>query len=457
MNNTFWTSNGTKISLKLFWVIFLGLLMLIPAFFVQGIIEKREEYRNEATQTISEAWGSEQTLILALIKIPFKTKEKDAEIQYAYFYPDTLNVNGNIIPEERHKGIFKKIVYTTDLKVSGDFPSLNKNKILENRIVFWDQAIFSVGIKDTKGIQGQPILTFSDQKIAFEPSTEADMPLVNDGMHTYINLAKLNSQANNFSFDLNLRGTDSLKFRPIGKKTSVKLQSSWGNPNFIGKFLPTKKVINAKDFSANWNISYLSRSFPQSWIGETTSKSQNNNYYYKDSDHDSSNTSYVFGVNLLNSVDFYRSCLRAAKYAILFIALTFLTYFMFEIVAKLKIHAFQYILIGSALSLFYLILLSLSEVISFLGAYLLAALANISLISAYTKVITKNTNHKLFLFMIGILIFLYSFLYVLLQLQDLSLLFGSIGLFIILCIIMYISRNIDWHGEVTNKPDKEVL
>lgn len=414
--------------------------MLLPAFFVQGIIEKREEYRNEATQTISEAWGSEQTLILALIKIPFKTKEKDAEIQYAYFYPDTLNVNGNIIPEERHKGIFKKIVYTTDLKVSGDFPSLNKNKILENRIVFWDQAIFSVGIKDTKGIQGQPILTFSDQKIAFEPSTEADMPLVNDGMHTYINLAKLNSQANNFSFDLNLRGTDSLKFRPIGKKTSVKLQSSWGNPNFIGKFLPTKKVINAKDFSANWNISYLSRSFPQSWIA---GKSESEDY--------------IFGVNLLNSVDFYRSCLRAAKYAILFIALTFLTYFMFEIVAKLKIHAFQYILIGSALSLFYLILLSLSEVISFLGAYLLAALANISLISAYTKVITKNTNHKLFLFMIGILIFLYSFLYVLLQLQDLSLLFGSIGLFIILCIIMYISRNIDWHGEVTNKPDKEVL
>lgn len=438
-SKSFFKNNGVKLTLKLFFVGFIALLMLIATALVNSVISERENYKTQATQSITDSWGGKQEITPPVLTIPFKAiyknpkdKSVSTKISYANFLPDELKIQSSSKPEIRYKGIFKTVVYTSNISIEGNFPQPHINKTGADEItILWDNAFIALGISDTKGLQGQPAFEIGGNKYYFQPGPNKQT-LFSQGINVPLSYASLNGKSNKFSMQFTLRGSDGLSFIPTGKNTKANMNAAWPDPSFTGSFLPSKKSISPKDgFKAEWDISYLARSFPQSWV----------------SAEDVSSTSFngtSFGASLLTPVDCYRNTIRAVKYAILFIALTFLTFFMFEVIAKLKIHAFQYFLVGIAVSLFYLILLSLSEFIGFNWAYILASLANILLISLYTKAIVKKAKPILTFFMTGVLVFLYGFLYVLLQLQDLSLLLGSIGLFVILALVMFFTRNIDW-------------
>ena len=241
------------------------------------------------------------------------------------------------------------------------------------------------------------------------------------------------SQPQTFNCKLKLNGSSNINFIPIGKTTKVHVTGNWKSPGFIGNFSP-EHHITENGFEADWSILSFNRSIPEMWID-----------YPGNSFDDSS-----FGVSLIDPVNHYQQNMRSAKYAIMFIALTFVVFFFVEILTRKRIHPIQYLLVGFALILFYSLLLSISEQINFGTAYLIASIATIGLITAYTHSIFKNKIQTGAL--TGMLCLLYIFLYVVLQLEDVALLIGSIGLFVILGTIMFFSRKISWYKQEYEYP-----
>jgi len=237
-----------------------------------------------------------------------------------------------------------------------------------------------------------------------------------------------------FIFGISVNGIEEVTFGPIGKETNFHLNSSWKDPSFDGKFLPNKRKVNENGFSADWKVLHINRNYPQGWTGD---------------DYEVRGTS--FGVKLQLPVDVYQKSMRVAKYAILFIVLTFLVFFFVEILNKILIHPIQYILVGLALVLFYVLLLAFSEQIIFDYAYILSAVMTISLILFYCRSILKSW--ALAAMTASILTVLYAFIFILIQIQDYALLFGSLGIFLILAITMYFSRKIDWF-EISKKQEE---
>ncbi len=214
------------------------------------------------------------------------------------------------------------------------------------------------------------------------------------------------------------------------------MKSKWNNPSFVGKFLPSSREVTASGFNAKWNVNNFNRNYPQEWY--------NTKYDLYSS---------LFGVKLLIPVDEYQKTMRTSKYGIMIILLTFISFFMIEIFNKKMLHPIQYLLIGLALLIFYSILLSLSEYILFQYSYLIAAILVVSLISFYTS--NVYTNFKLGLIIGTFLVVFYGFMYIILQMQDYSLLLGNIALFIILAAIMFATRKINWYEVLSSKKDNE--
>ncbi|MGN6566749.1 MAG: cell envelope integrity protein CreD, partial [Flavipsychrobacter sp.] len=236
----------------------------------------------------------------------------------------------------------------------------------------------------------------------------------------------------NFSMHIDLRGSEELYFTPLGKTTEATISAPWKDPAFDGEYLPTETPnVNNKGFTAKWKILPVSHAYPQAWKDKAVIL-----------------TDAAFGVKLLQPVDGYAKTERSVKYAILFIALTFTIFFFLEILKKKHIHPLQYLLVGFALTIFYTLLLSISEYTGFNIAYLIATTATISLIGLYVRSMFKET--KTALGFTGTLAALYGYIFILIQLQDYALLFGSIGLFVIIAIMMYYSGKIDWYGAKSN-------
>ena len=254
-------------------------------------------------------------------------------------------------------------------------------------------------------------------------------------------------------FTLNLNGSSSIKFFPFGKITKVNMKSSWSDPSFIGSFLPNKRDINSTGFSAEWKVINLNRNYPQKFrnieipsilVNNKNNFSFTNKSNFKES-HDSS-----FGTKLIIPVNYYQKSQRSIKYGLLIIILTFALFFFIEIFTKKRIHSIQYVFIGVGLILFFTILISFSEHIGFMWAYIIASLSTIGLIVFYSFLIFKNQKYSYILLIL--MSSYYSLIYILIHLQDYSLLIGSVMLFSILAVIMYISRNIDWYN--INKIEK---
>jgi inner membrane protein len=419
-----------SIGTRLIIIAVLTLLLLIPALMIQSLISERKDRRNTAANEISENWGGKQFIIGPILSVPFKLYIKDEKnnivqtIQYAHFLPEDLQIEGLLNPEIRYRGIYEVVVYNSKLSISGEFNPLDLNELnISSQDILWKDAIMSLGISDMKGIKDFIQIDWNNTQYLANPGIET-----NDVISTGICIKPKISETKEkyqFKIELNLNGSFGLLFSPVGKETKVELTSNWSNPSFTGNFLPINREISADGFKSNWKILHLNRNFPQKWIGSQYQVSE-----------------ATFGVNLLLSVDEYQKTMRTAKYAIMFISLTFLTFFMIELLSKKVIHPIQFLLIGFALLIFYTLLLSISEYLVFKFSYIIACAGIILLISLYTKTVLNDLKQTAIV--TGVLIILYGYLYIILQLQDYALLMGSIGLFFVLSIVMYLTRKIDW-------------
>jgi inner membrane protein len=427
-----WIQNS--ISIKLFSIGILILLLLIPTSMISSLIYEREHTRQQTFDEVSSKWGYQQTITGPIISIPYTDFVRDRDNKlvevraYAHFLPEHLNISGIINPEIRYRSIYEVPVYNTILNISGNFsaPDFSDWNIPNERIK-WDEASLSLGIPDMRGIRNSMQVELNNQKYEFQPGLETN-DVIQSGVSVRIPFDPQNAlKQYDFSIPVDLNGSRSLNFLPMGKITNVALNSTWANPAFDGAFLPEERTISADGFNAKWKILHLNRNFSQKWTGTKQVLS-----------------GAEFGVNLIIPVDHYQKSMRSSKYAIMLIALTFLIFFFVEVLNKRQIHPFQYILVGLALCLFYTLLISFSEYINFNLSYTLSSVATIILISLYALSVVKSKMVAGIL--AGVLSIIYGFIFIIIQLQDYALLMGSIGLFLALATVMYLSRKIDWYN-----------
>lgn len=427
----------SNIYFKIGTIVFIILLLLIPTSMIKGLINEREMTQSLAISEVSSKWGEQQTISGPFISIPYyryvkqftdkDTIGKTVQIKdYIHFLPSQLNISGNINPEKRQRGIYEIVVYNSKLNISGTFDELDVAAfdIPTNSILF-DKAEFVIGINDLRGIEQQVSLKWNQDQIPFNSGVSSNH-IVNSGIHASLNMKPNDSASYQFNLSIDLKGSQLLYFTPVGKVTDVHLTSAWDNPSFNGAFLPDSREVTADGFTANWNVLHLNRNYPQAWLGSTHLINKSS-----------------FGIDLLLPVDNYQKSYRSINYAILFISFTFLVFFFIEVINKVFIHPIQYILVGISLIVFYTLLLSISEHINYNLAFIISALATLLLIASYVRAILKSS--RLALLISSILLILYTFIFVIIQLQDYALLIGSIGIFMILGLVMYFSRKIDWY------------
>ncbi len=424
-----------KITIKGLIVTALIILLLIPTFIINTLIIERQSRQKEAFSEISNKWAKAQTITGPIVSIPYDDyyKESNGAVhkikKHIHILPEELKIKGKLVPEKRYRGIFETVVYTSDIEITGSFSNLNPSfPAIPSKDILFNEAFISLGITDLRGIENNVSFYFNKTNYSFNSGVETT-DIFKSGINTQIQLDNLDSLNHiyNFSMKLKLRGSQYLYFTPVGKETILSITSNWGTPSFDGAFLPNNRKIESTGFSANWKVLHLNRNYPQSWLNSDFSVDES-----------------AFGVLLYVPVDNYTKTDRSIKYAILFIALTFLIFFFLELLNNNSIHPLQYILIGFALCIFYVLLLSISEQLYFNFAYLIASIMTIGLITWYSRSILKDK--KLAYLVGGNLIILYGFIFTILQLEDYALLIGSLGLFLILAIVMYFSRKIDWKG-----------
>ncbi len=426
-----------SVGLRMIIIAVLTLLMLIPVSFVESLITEREARREEAITEVSAKWGGSQTITGPILEIPYRnlvrqerTNDKgvvssfmEEVTDYIHILPESLAVTTVLTPEVRYRGIYQVILYRSKIVIKGTFLMSGMADIsVDPDAILWDEAAVSLGISDLKGIKESISVSYNGKKYAANPGLLSTQAL-EQGITIRPKIGGKDKA--DFTLELDLNGSTTLAFAPVGRETNVSVEAAWGNPSFIGAYLPESRDVTPQKFTAAWKVLHLNRNYPQVWTG--------NAYVIKES---------TFGVKLIPAIDEYQKTMRTAKYAIMFLSLTFLAFFMVEVLTRRVIHPIQYVLIGLALVIFYTLLLSLSEQFSFNKAYWTTSIATIALITLYTRSVLANNRATLIIF--GILTILYGFLFVILQLQDYALLLGSIGLFVILAVVMYVTRKIDW-------------
>lgn len=388
----------------------------LASLLVLTLIHGREEIYTQALSEIGTTWGSPQTIAGPVFIYRSSTQETAR-----YALPSSLSYETVLTPETRSRGIFSTTVYTAKTVVRGEFNAADIATASQGPGV----GSLSVAITDTKGLSSPEGVMWGGQSYEFE-SGSGTIALQSQGIHAPVP-AKVAGARIPFSYEITVRGSSSLSFVPLGEETLVSVSSPWKSPKFTGQFLPTERTVSDEGFDAQWNVSAYGRPYAQtgelaslSWIDLSAS---------------------VAGVTLHEPVDLYTLLYRSVAYAILFFAATFLTFFAFDIRARLNIHPVQYALIGAALALFYLLLLALSEHVGFMSAYALATLMITALITTYSAFVLKQKARALII--AGMMLALYGYLYFVLQLENLALLFGSLLLFVLLACAMYFTRNME--------------
>ena len=423
-----------SITFKALVIGFLTIILLIPGIMIQDLIRERQDRSVETIEKINAKWSNAQTICGPVLTIPYTTTHVDVNNKTVFqqhtisITPENLNIDTQLFPEERYYGIYKTILYKSEIDLSGNFDKINYQKT-DNSTIHWDQAYLTIGVSDLRGITENISFTLDNKQYPVEAAGNYDR-LMGKILVVSLNNADslLTGQPLNFNCKIKLNGSSNINFIPIGKTSKVHVAGTWKSPGFIGNFSP-EHTITENGFDANWSVLRFNRSIPETWIDNQVET-------FEDAS---------FGVNLIDPVNHYQQNMRSAKYAFMFIALTFVVFFFVEILTKKRIHPIQYLLVGIALILFYSLLLSISEQINFGIAYLIASIATIGLITVYTHSIFKNKVQTGAL--AAMLCTLYIFLYVVLQLEDVALLIGSVGLFLILGVIMFFSRKINWYKQ----------
>ncbi|MEO5593336.1 MAG: cell envelope integrity protein CreD [Chitinophagaceae bacterium] len=413
------------------------LIMMIPTIFVSNLVTERERRQEEVVKEVSGKWASEQTIAGPYIYVPYtvnvtdKNNKVEKVSKHLLFLPDNLDVTGNLSPEIRPRSIYKVLLYKSSLKSSGNFV-IRIPKEIDTASLQLADAKICFGITDFKGIEERIAIDFD--KVSYELSPGLPVNDVDtNGLSAPINLTAADiGKRIDFNMQLKIKGSEQLHFVPLSGNSSVALQSTWNNPSFDGNNLPGERKVDKDGFSAKWTINKANLPFGTVLRGAEFNKN-----------------SFAFGVSMLQPADQYAKTMRSVKYAILFIGLTFSLFFIVEVMQKRPLHPVQYVLVGLALVIFYTLLLSFSEFILFDQAYLIASLATILLITLYAK--SHFENWKTAALFGSVLCGLYGFIFILIRLEDTALLVGSIGLFLVLAMVMYGSRKINWYNATTVK------
>ena len=451
-----------SISARMLMIGVLILVLLIPLSYVKDLIRERKYRQKEVIGEINQKWGGEVLLYGPILKIPYKTysvkkiynpetkshqEETITHINYGYFFPKKLDIQTTVNPQQKKRGIYETAVYESEINLKGSFtkPDFSEVDIKEEDIL-WEKSRLIIETSNFKGVSSLVEINLHKNTYAFESKYDGKRSMsrgkvyensAND--YSYVGLHKLESKSIkkadlpvssdvSFSLKMNVNGSKQIRFIPIGKETSVNIKSNWKTANFLGEYLPyNPDKIKDDGFDAKWKVLDINRPFPQQSFSGTLNLKE-----------------YAFGVNFMIPVDQYQKSERTTKYGFLVIGLTFLVFFLIQTMSKILIHPFQYLMIGIALVMFYTLLISISEHSNFLSAYLIASTAVILLISLYSKSILKVLNFPLFIG--SSLTILYTFIFVIIQLENYALLVGSVGLFVILASVMYTSRKIDWQN-----------
>jgi inner membrane protein len=414
-----------SLTIKMMLLAFLGLFLLIPLEMIKSIIRERQKNSEDVKKEIAVQWAGLQVISGPVLNIPVRIfpsqKDKEPYISLFHLMPESLNVKGNIETEKRHRSIYQAVVYTAGLNISGDFiiPEITTGEKSE---ILWNASYFTMGISDNRGLKGGVLLKTDSVNLEAVPGLK-DADLFSSGISFPADLSVMKKTVP-FSINFKVSGSEGLSFTPVGKTTEVFLTSKWNSPGFKGNFLPIDRTIADSGFNAKWLVTNLNRNFPQIWSGHS---------YIPAND--------SFGVDFILPVDHYQKSLRSAKYGILFIALTFLALIFAELTIKENIHVFQYLLVSLALILFFSLLNALSEYTGFNLAYLISASSTIILISYFLRTLFKKRLTVLLIS--GLLVFLYSFIFILLTLNDYAYLAGNIGLFVLLALTMRLSIKLD--------------
>ena len=431
-------NKSNAVTIKIILIALLIIALIIPITMVQNMITERNRTANEASAEVQQKWSKPQNITGPMLVIPYKeyieqeNKTRQAEIRYLYILPEELHISGNLETEDLKRGLYDIVVYRSSLKLTGSFDIayLQQKKITGQEFLL-NEAKLIVGISDLRGITEQVEGKWKNETLSF--NSGVDNLLIFSGVSCSVSLSDRDEDVP-FNIDLRIKGSESVMFTPLGETTLVSLKSNCSTPSFTGAFLPESRQVSENGFSATWKILNLNRNYPQVFTAEKWNIDLN----------DSS-----FGVNLLLPVDQYQKSIRSIKYAFLIIILTFVICFFAEVLQKKNIHPFQYLLIGLALCLFYTLLVSISEHLNFSLSYAIATIMTIGLLTFYLSGIFKIKKTAITIG--GMLLLLYTYIFILIQMEIYALLVGSIGLFIILAIIMYCSLKINWNTPINKR------
>ncbi len=432
--------------LKTLLVAGLVLVLMLPVAMIRDLVSERQARHNEALAGIAEGWGKRQVVAGPYVAIPYsrhwtvvkretvdgrlrETRNEYSESQVLRYPAARLDWSVDADTSEKARGIYKARLYEAKLRVSGTISVPSRSSLEDGTSTYkWYVPRLVLGISDPLGIRAAPALSAGGKSYAFAPgSGDAGTP---SGLHAPLpGLDLSKAQSLEFSFSLDLAGSEALSIAPLGADTSIAMRADWPHPSFQGRFLPARHEIGAQGFTASWKISRFaaqggstpsSCAFPCNRMGEQVS------------------------VSFIEPAGIYQQLERASKYGFLFIGLTFAAFMLLELLRRLPIHAIQYTLVGLALAMFFLLLTALSEHIDFAAAYAIASAACVGLIAVYLTYVLKNL--KLGLSFGGALASLYAMLYALLKAEDYSLLGGSLLLFGLLAALMLATRRVDWYA-----------
>lgn len=434
-------------ALKAVIIVVLIALLQIPTAMIKNIIRERNSLRDGAIEEVCSKWANSQSIVGPVLSVPVtyeikeKVKQRDengketertkVEIVNTLYHilPENLMITGEVNPKTLKRGIYEVVVYESTLSISGNFSWIEVEDEIEGfKSIDFSKAYLTFGVSDLRGLKEQIKPVWDGQKLEVESGSRIS-GLINSAVTVNLpDISKITEKDIDFKFDVDMQGSQRLSFVPLGKETITRLKSDWSSPSFSGAFLPDEREVNEKGFTAEWKILQLNRNIQQAWTGNFSSRK------FEEAE---------FGVDLILPVDDYQKTMRSAKYGIMTIALTFLIFFLVEVINKQRIHPIQYSLVGLALCLFYVLLLSISEQINFNTAYAISTFGIVAMIALYSLSVfdLKRITGILILILTGV----YTFLFVTLQLADYALLMGSIGLTVILGLTMYFTRNINWY------------
>jgi inner membrane protein len=419
-------------------VVVLMLLLLIPLGMINGTIKERMNYRQQAVAAVAESFAGPQVLAGPVLVIPYtdvlQVQDKDAFGKPVWreqrnphrwtLFPATMSLQGKLVPDIRKRGLHEVRVYELQSTVTAHFEKMLPDDPSVTRIL--GRPYLSFAIADVRGLVGTPTLSLDHSRLPLEQGPGGN----SDGKGLHATLPSMRpGQSIRFDIELrsNLAGTESLAIAPVADSNHIELTSSWPHPQFAGRFLPRSRQIGDSGFRARWDISSLAAGTQGQYLRGVECAGMD-----------------ALQVGLVEPVNIYSQADRASKYGILFVLLTFVGFFMFELLKRLAIHPVQYLLVGLALAIFFLLLLSLSEHMAFWAAYLIASIACIGLLAVYLSAVLRSKSRGAGF--AAALTLLYAALYGLLVSEDNALVLGSLMLFAILATLMMITRRIDWYA-----------